>query len=225
MNFSKYLKKLSKEEPAAALVAEERETQKCRPSDLPIYVPEPSPPPPQEPQTNMAETEPITFRRQVTSFLNEVKAYQKVGMEYYQQGKETTEWVINYLREEDNTAPRIGAIALGGLAGLIFALRGRLFKRTFYTATGALGVAAICYPKEAEEYSEIAVAEARKIAVVAYNVANGVEEDEPQLDLPALPEIPSSITEAWDAVVEAASSFISGSETKDQGPEISGEEK
>lgn len=47
--------------------------------------------------------------------------------------------------------PRVGAIAIGGLAGLVLGLRGRTFKRLVYSSTGALTTAAICYPKKAEE--------------------------------------------------------------------------
>lgn len=45
----------------------------------------------------------------------------------------------------------MGAIAIGGLAGLVLGLRGRTFKRVVYSSTGALTTAAICYPKKAEE--------------------------------------------------------------------------
>lgn len=47
--------------------------------------------------------------------------------------------------------PRMGAIGIGGLAGLVLGLRGRTFKRVMYTSTGALVMAALCYPKKAEE--------------------------------------------------------------------------
>lgn len=47
--------------------------------------------------------------------------------------------------------PRMGAIAIGGLAGLVLGLRGRTFKRVVYTTTGAAAVGALCYPKKAEE--------------------------------------------------------------------------
>lgn len=67
----------------------------------------------------------------------------------------------------------MGAIAIGGLTGLIFGLRGGFFKKTIYATTGALGMASLCYPKEATEYSEVALTEARKYATIAYNFAYG----------------------------------------------------
>ncbi|XP_044266640.1 uncharacterized protein LOC123012652 isoform X1 [Tribolium madens] len=210
--------------PAAALVAEEKyqqDAQKrnlCRPSDLPIYVPDPPPVPKDAEPTvpSYLENGFATVREQVTNVYKEVKAYQRVGMDYLEQSKDNAEWLLKYLRQEDNTTPKAGAIAIGGLTGFIFGLRGRFFKRTLYTATGALGMAAVCYPKEASEYSQIAIAEARKYAVIAYNFAYGVKKDDPPLELPTLPKLPSSLTEAWDTVTKSASSLVSGGEMEKQ---------
>ena len=81
--------------------------------------------------------------------------------------------LLQYLRQEDNTTPKAGAIVIGGLTGYILGLRGRFIKRTLYASAGALGMAALCYPKEASEYSQIAIAEAKKYATIAYNFAYG----------------------------------------------------
>lgn len=45
----------------------------------------------------------------------------------------------------------MGAIAIGGMAGLVLGLRGRKFKRIAYSSVGALSIAALCYPKKTEE--------------------------------------------------------------------------
>ena len=58
---------------------------------------------------------------------------------------------MDYLREEKNVLPRIGAVAVGGLSGLILGLRGGKFKKFVYTSTGALIIASLSYPKQAEE--------------------------------------------------------------------------
>lgn len=81
--------------------------------------------------------------------------------------------LIKYLGEEDNFAPKIGAIAVGGLAGYILGLRGGTFKRVLYSSVGALGMASICYPKEASQYSKIAVEEGKKYATIGYNFIYG----------------------------------------------------
>ncbi|XP_044266641.1 MICOS complex subunit MIC27 isoform X2 [Tribolium madens] len=198
--------------PAAALVAEEKyqqDAQKrnlCRPSDLPIYVPDPPPVPKDAEPTvpSYLENGFATVREQVTNVYKEVKAYQRVGMDYLEQSKDNAEWLLKYLRQEDNTTPKAGAIAIGGLTGFIFGLRGRFFKRTLYTATGALGMAAVCYPKEASEYSQIAIAEARKYAVIAYNFAYGGGEMEKQVT-----ETASSVVSAQELTEADAQLIVS----------------
>ena len=48
---------------------------------------------------------------------------------------------INYLMDEENMPARAGAIAVGGLVGLMLGARkkGRFFKKLFYTSAGAGG--------------------------------------------------------------------------------------
>lgn len=43
-----------------------------------------------------------------------------------------------------------------------------------------------------------------------------VKKDDPPLELPTLPKLPSSFTEAWDTVTKSASSLVSGGETENQ---------
>uniref|UniRef100_A0A182MHH9 MICOS complex subunit n=1 Tax=Anopheles culicifacies TaxID=139723 RepID=A0A182MHH9_9DIPT len=85
--------------------------------------------------------------------------------------------------------PRVGAIAIGGLAGLIFGLRGGLFKRIIYTSIGAGGVASICYPQEAEMYAQHGLVEAKKYATIGYNFVYGVKPGDKQLELPTIPQL------------------------------------
>lgn len=77
------------------------------------------------------------------------------------------------MRKEDNTLPKAGAIGIGAMTGLIFGLRGGIFKKTLYATTGALGMAAVCYPKEAAEYSKVGLTESKKYLTIAYNFAYG----------------------------------------------------
>ena len=60
---------------------------------------------------------------------------------------------LAFLREEENTIHRYGAIGIGGLAGLVLALRRGKFKKLLYTTAGATAMAALCYPKEAKQYT------------------------------------------------------------------------
>lgn len=81
--------------------------------------------------------------------------------------------MIDYLQEEDNTTPRAGAIAIGGLAGFILALRGGAFRKLVFTSAGALSMAAICYPTEAKEYTHEAIKEAKRYLDIAHNFYYG----------------------------------------------------
>ena len=94
---------------------------------------------------------------------------------------------LDYLNEEDNKIPRVGAIAIGGLAGLIFGLRGGLFKKLIFTSVGAGGVASLCYPKEAEIYAQKGIFESKRYATIGYNFVYGVKPGDKQLELPKIP--------------------------------------
>ncbi|XP_076394747.1 MICOS complex subunit 26/27 isoform X2 [Megachile rotundata] len=64
---------------------------------------------------------------------------------------EQFKFIVDYLQDEANLMPRIGAVGIGGLSGLILGLRGGMFKRLLYTTTGASIIGCICFPKEAKE--------------------------------------------------------------------------
>nr|CAH7744270.1 unnamed protein product [Callosobruchus chinensis] len=208
--------------PAAAVVTEakmksESEGSKvCRPSELPIYTPEPVCNMRQDivEAPGIIETTIRDTRQTVTKYSEELKAYQRVTQEHLSKSKENAQWLIDYLHEEDNTLPRAGAVGIGALAGLIFGLRGGFIKRTLYATAGATGVAAICYPSEASEYSKVGLTEAKKYITVAYNFVYGVKKDDPPLELPSLPTLPSSLTEVWNSV---KSTFVSD-EAKTEAP-------
>jgi len=46
---------------------------------------------------------------------------------------------IIHLREEGNLVSRIGAMALGGLVGLLAARKGRIIKKLTYVSAGVAG--------------------------------------------------------------------------------------
>ncbi|XP_019762321.2 MICOS complex subunit MIC27 isoform X1 [Dendroctonus ponderosae] len=212
--------------PAAALVAEAKLAKSttsepqipapvCRPSELPIYTPEPPKlggnvgESSQESTPNFIENSVKTVRQTLGRYSDEFYAYEKVAKQSLSESKQNIEWLVDYLRQEDNALPKAGAIGIGALAGLVFGLRGGFFKKTIYATTGALGMAAVCYPKEAAKYSQLGVVESKKYLTIAYNFAYGVKKDEPPLELPTLPKVPSSLSEAWDSVKTTASSLIS----------------
>ncbi|KAJ8934636.1 hypothetical protein NQ314_013235 [Rhamnusium bicolor] len=192
----------------------------CRPSELPIYTPE-STNESVKKECKEEESPPgaieqafRTTRLTYNKYSEEFKAYKRVGFEHLDRSRENVEGLINYLQEENNTMPKAGAIGIGALAGLIFGLRGGIFKKTLYATTGALGMGAICYPREAAEYSQVGLGEAKKYLTIAYNFVYGVKKDDPPLELPSLPKIPTTFSEAWDSVKSTATSFVSDKEEK-----------
>lgn len=167
--------------PTAVAVAVDPKTKQdqsegpvCKPSELPIYTKDPIRLPKTE-QTppNAIENVCREIRQVYTKYSTEIKAYERVGIEHLKESKENVQWLVNYLQEENNTTPKAGAIAIGGLTGLIFGLRGGFFKKTLYATVGALGMASVCYPKEAAEYSEVALTESKKYVNIAYNFVYG----------------------------------------------------
>ncbi|GAB0100292.1 MICOS complex subunit [Sergentomyia squamirostris] len=117
--------------------------------------------------------------------------------ETYEKVKQETLFIRNYLNEEQNTIPRIGAVAIGGLTGFIFGLRGGIVRRLFYGSLGAGAIAAVCYPKEAERLSQQGLQEARKYSTIAVNFAYGVKPGDEQIDLP---KIPTSVDELKESL-------------------------
>lgn len=208
--------------PAAVVVAEAKSTgskesgdqsdKTCRPSELPIYVPDPPIRHEAEQQPSEPDVIENTFksiRETWTMYSDELRAYERVASDKISDGRQNVQWLIDYLRQEDNTLPKAGAIGIGAFTGLILGLRGGLIKKTLYASTGALAMGAVCYPKEASEYSTIVATEGKKYLTIAYNFAYGVKKDDPPLELPSLPKLPTSLSEAWDSAKSGASSFFS----------------
>lgn len=81
--------------------------------------------------------------------------------------------IFDYLNEPANGIHRAGAIAVGALSFYIIGLRHGFIRRALYATVGGVGVASICYPKEAAEYSQEAIAEAKTYATILYNFAYG----------------------------------------------------
>lgn len=95
---------------------------------------------------------------------------------------------IDFLRDEDNLVARVGFITAGSFLGLLFAVRKGFFKKLIYTTTGGLTAASVCYPHEADEYSSVALSEAKKYVLVGYHFLNGVSKDLIGYEFPELPK-------------------------------------
>lgn len=137
--------------------------------------------------------EGIKAVRVEVSKVTDVYDTQKSNLDrYYVNAMKDTQHIRNYLQEEDNTLPRVGAIAVGSLAGVVLGVRGGFFRKIFYASVTGSAVASICYPRDAKKY-----------ATVVYNFAYGIKPgDERQKDLP---KFPTTLGEFKDNVVSLSS--------------------
>lgn len=67
----------------------------------------------------------------------------------YHSTEKTTKDIVEFIKTEENLAPRAGIIGLAGLSGLVLARKGGIFKKLFYTGTLTAGAASLCYPYQA----------------------------------------------------------------------------
>ncbi|XP_058453432.1 MICOS complex subunit MIC27 [Malaya genurostris] len=189
----------------------------CKPSELPLYRPinqkiscecEGHKKETLSKPEQLIESGIRTVREQVSEASHLLTDQKNQVIQWWEEGKKQTKFARDYLNEEDNTLPRDGAIAIGGLSGLIFGLRRGFFRRLLYTSIGAGGVASVCYPQEAEMYAQHGLVEAKKYATIGYNFVYGVKPGDKQLELPTIPtsldELKSSMSgfakSAYDAV-------------------------
>ncbi|KYM75466.1 Regulator of G-protein signaling 6 [Atta colombica] len=178
-----------------------------RPSDLPIYSFEDD----YSKQTLCAERPPSVLeqniskiRKSVQAVVSEYQHYTNVISDTIDIGFEHCSSLLDYLREESNVMPRMGAIAIGGIAGLVLGLRGRKFKRIMYSSAGALSMAAICYPKKTKEGFDIT----KHYMNVAYNFIYGVKPGDNrqlQITMPEMPKMQTSFSEFVDSTIVTGS--------------------
>ncbi|KAK3924713.1 MICOS complex subunit MIC27 [Frankliniella fusca] len=151
-----------------------------RPSELPIYVDEikrETAPEPDNDEASAIEEVVGTIRKELCSLVSEVNSITGKASSVVKENLEASNELLGYLKEEENVLPRSGAIALGGLTGLVFGIRGGFFKRLIYMSVGAGGMASLCYPKEAEEYFNEALVEVRKYGLIGHHLATSILED------------------------------------------------
>ncbi|XP_049853882.1 MICOS complex subunit MIC27 isoform X2 [Schistocerca gregaria] len=185
---------------AAAVIKSESgkdstEAKPCRPSELPLYEDDSCGCRPKrkggahlgalEQQTSSALEEQIrVIRKELWVWHDQYKGYRDKLVEKIEVAKAHSESTLAFLKEEGNYLPRIGAISLGGLTGVIFGLRGGWFRRLTYGAAGSLAMSALCYPRQASEVSQEALTYAKKYVAVTYNFIYGVKPENTQSSNP-----------------------------------------
>ncbi|XP_075235874.1 MICOS complex subunit 26/27 isoform X3 [Lycorma delicatula] len=111
---------------------------------------------------------------------------------FFETGKAHLESSVQQLREPENANLRYGVIGGGGLVGLLFSLRGGIFKKVFYTSAGALAMAAVCYPVEADEYSSKVYQALQDYSRFTYHFTNADDDDDDDEDLPPKSDQPQT---------------------------------
>ncbi|XP_046586507.1 MICOS complex subunit MIC27 isoform X1 [Neodiprion lecontei] len=154
------------------------EKKLIRPSELPIYtLGSPSKvdqcPTPVNCEPSYLEQGFGTIRKSLSGVFTQYQHITESITDKIDTGVAHSESLYEYLKEESNVLPRMGAIGIGALSGLILSLRGGAFKKTLYTTTGGLLVASLCYPKQAAEGVDLA----KHYANIGYNFAYGNTED------------------------------------------------
>ncbi|XP_037947794.1 MICOS complex subunit MIC27 [Teleopsis dalmanni] len=195
------------ETPSAVKEANDVSHLKRRPSELPLYAPLHSSnnsKTDEEQQSNARralESGVRVVRTEIQSGYNVVADQMKVFDHYYETAKAHSMSAIDYLNQPHNSLPRSGAIAIGGLAGFIFAARGGFIRKVLYTTTGAGVIASICYPRQAEVAARESLYEARKVYAIAYNFVKGVKPGD-EISVDPVNKFPTSLEEVkflfWD---------------------------
>ncbi|XP_012285707.1 MICOS complex subunit MIC27 [Orussus abietinus] len=184
-----------------------------RPSELPIYsleeicakeIPCPDDCPP-----TFLEQGFGVIRRAVQDVLVEVNVVNDKVSDTVNTGLEHSQLMLDYLQQENSTLPRLGAVSVGGLTGLILGLRGGKFKKLVYTSTGALTMAAVCYPRQAQEGVDLV----KHYVNISYNFVYGIkpgDNDQLQISWPELPKLklPTNLSEITELAVDTGSAAV-----------------
>lgn len=188
-----------------------------RPSDLPIY---------EAPHADYAEyiqskknseknsylrsalQQPVRAARECAQVAYaQTESVTNAVQDNYHQFQDKTDWIVKYLREEENKDIRYGAVAMGGLTGFIFGLRGGFIRRVLYASVSTTAMGFVCFPDETKELVKSNGALAKQYINIAYNFLYGVKPGDPQLEV-KFPEltVPKNFSEFVDLTVSLASS-------------------
>ncbi|XP_041973736.1 MICOS complex subunit MIC27-like isoform X2 [Aricia agestis] len=145
-------------------------------------------------------------REQCQSVWSQTESVKNVIKDNYNEFSDRSEWIVQYLREEENKQTRYGAVAMGGLTGFIFGLRGGFIRRLFYAGLGTTAMGYVCFPEETKEIMSENSTLLKQYINIAYNFLYGVKPGDPQLEV-KFPElsIPKDFSEFVDMTVSLAS--------------------
>ncbi|XP_076298645.1 MICOS complex subunit 26/27 isoform X1 [Lasioglossum baleicum] len=158
------------EEQPKPCSSEAQSTNLIKPSELPIYSTDAG----YSKQMPCTEHPPSVVEENIRKVRVQLQGLRHVTDGVSQQVSAAIDnfnYIIDYLQDQANFLPRVGAVGIGGLSGLILGLRGGFFKKLLYTTTGAGAVGVVCFPKEAKEaYSMV-----EHYGQISYNFIYGVK--------------------------------------------------
>ncbi|XP_014244067.1 uncharacterized protein LOC106663621 isoform X2 [Cimex lectularius] len=174
--------------PVVHAKSKDGESGKVRASDLPLYAEEDKVVKcANDCPKSLIEETICCLRQELEILISQGKIVKAQVSDFVHTSSAVTQDTIKFLRKDENSVPRYGAIAIGSASGYILALRKGIFKRLLYTTAGGSAVAALCYPCEAKQFAGEAVVHAKRYFVIGYHLLNGVTSDLFGFQLPALP--------------------------------------
>lgn len=81
--------------------------------------------------------------------------------------------MVKYLSEESDDTTRMGAVAVGVLAGFLMGMRRGMFRRLLYAGAGGFAMSALCYPHQTYEFTQHSLQETKRMVKITYNFIYG----------------------------------------------------
>lgn len=199
------------EEQPKPCCSETQSKNLIKPSELPIYSTEAG----YSKQMPCTEHSPSIVEeniRKVRVQLQELKHMTDSVSQHVSAAADNFRYIIDYLQDQANFLPRVGAVGIGGLSGLILGLRGGFFKKLLFTTTGAGAAGVICFPKEAKEAYNLA----EHYGQISYNFIYGVKpgDSKEEISFKKLPLFKSVLESEYFQLIKKP--FEKVSETKEE---------
>lgn len=122
----------------------------------------------QKKQPTALEDAVSSFRQAGCSFLNQFKQQKDDSIKFYESTSQQVAQQLDYISSEYNIIPKVVFISLSGFSGLLLGYRRSAFRKFLYTSVLASGATALCFPKEAKQYSNKAYDAGKQNAYALY---------------------------------------------------------
>ncbi|XP_022101520.1 MICOS complex subunit MIC27-like isoform X2 [Acanthaster planci] len=93
-------------------------------------------------------------RQNVWRFSGSIQGAVNKTKQAYRYAEQAEKDIIAYIKTEEGFFPRVTAIALAGLTGVVLARKGGVFRKVLYSGALMSATASICYPYQAVEITK-----------------------------------------------------------------------